>query len=62
MVLALPTQQGGGDGDGDDDVQLVEVDVMLSAHANARLMYENKKMARAKELKTLEVNEDGCLS
>lgn len=49
VVLSLPTTDGG------DGAQLVEVDVMLSAHANARLMYENKKNARAKELKTLEV-------
>lgn len=51
MVLSLPTA------DGDD--QLVEVDLMLSAHANARAMYENKKLARAKELKTLEVRAVG---
>lgn len=49
MVLALPTSE-----EGEDD-QLVEVDIMLSAHANARVMYENKKLARTKELKTLQV-------
>lgn len=47
MVLSLPTADG--------DEQLVEVDIMLSAHANARVMYENKKLARTKELKTLQV-------
>ena len=40
---------------------MVEMDMMLSAHANARLMYENKKLARAKELKTLEVSVPSCL-
>ncbi|CAM9229069.1 unnamed protein product, partial [Ectocarpus sp. 4 AP-2014] len=49
IVLSLPTAE-----DGEDD-QLVEVDIMLSAHANACVMYENKKLARAKELKTLTV-------
>lgn len=49
VVLALPTAE-----EGEDD-QLVEVDIMLSAHANARAMYENKKLARVKELKTLKV-------
>ena len=49
MVLALPTSE-----EGEED-QLVEVDIMLSAHANARVMYENKKLARTKELKTLQV-------
>ncbi|CBN79324.1 conserved unknown protein [Ectocarpus siliculosus] len=51
VVLSLPTAE-----DGEDD-QLVEVDIMLSAHANARVMYENKKLARAKELKTLTASE-----
>ena len=50
VVLALPTSEEGGDD------QLVEVDIMLSAHANARVMYENKKLARTKELKTLQVS------
>eukprot|EP00752_Nemacystus_decipiens_P013835 g12284.t1 len=51
VVLALPTSE-----EGEDD-QLVEVDIMLSAHANARAMYENKKLARTKELKTLQASE-----
>lgn len=45
----MPTSE-----EGEDD-QLVEMDIMLSAHANARVMYENKKLARTKELKTLQV-------
>lgn len=48
VVLCLTTAD-------DDEEQLVEVDIMLSAHANARVMYENKKVARTKELKTLKV-------
>ncbi|CAM9456120.1 unnamed protein product [Discosporangium mesarthrocarpum] len=40
--------------DADGEMQEVEMDVMLSAHGNARLMYEAKKTARVKELKTLE--------
>ncbi|CAM9368366.1 unnamed protein product, partial [Scytosiphon promiscuus] len=51
VVLSLPTAE-----EGEDD-QLVEVDIMLSAHANARAMYENKKLARVKELKTLAASE-----
>ena len=54
VVLSLPTL-GSNDDDEQQQHQLVEVDVMLSAHANARLMYEDKKMARTKELKTLKV-------
>lgn len=52
-MLSLPTADG--------DKQLVEVDLMLSAHANARAMYENKKLARVKELKTLEVSQSVVL-
>ncbi|CAM9607192.1 unnamed protein product, partial [Phaeothamnion confervicola] len=65
VVLRLPAGGGSkksgeeekGGGGGGSSFVLVDVDYALSAHANARGMYDSKKRARDKELKTLEASE-----
>ena len=55
VVLKLEDPYYDEDGEG-DRVKLVEVNLSLSAHANARNLYSNRKSAKIKEQKTAEAS------
>lgn len=56
VVLRLEDPYYDEDGVGGDKVKLVEIDLSLSAHANARNLYVNRKHAKIKEQKTAEAS------